>query len=60
MRLFSHPIAFPLTLIAAGGFLLMNQFTPIHAAEIRNLWPVAIIAAGLEELYLWAGSGERQ
>jgi len=57
MRLF-YPgqIAIPLMLILGGALLLMGRFDIIQFAQYKELWPVALIAAGLEELYLWAGS----
>ncbi len=50
MRLF-YPgqLALPLMFILAEGLFLMSRFD-----IIRTGWPVALIAAGLEELYLWA------
>lgn len=59
MRLF-HPgqIALPLILILGGALLAMSRFDIIQIARYRDLWPVALIAAGLEELYLWATSGD--
>ena len=61
MRLF-YPgqIALPLMLILAGTLLVMSRFDIIQVAQYRDLWPVALIAAGLEQLYLWATSGDDQ
>ena len=39
----------------AEGLFLMSRFDIIRVG-----WPVALIAAGLEELYLWATSGDDQ
>ena len=57
MRLF-YPgqIALPLILILAGALLVMGRFDIIQVARYQQLWPVTLIAAGLEELYLWASS----
>ena len=57
MRLF-YPgqIALPLMLILGGALLVMSRFDIIQVAQYRDLWPVALIAAGLEELYMWATS----
>ncbi len=57
MRLF-YPgqIALPMMLILAGALLVMSRFDIIQVARYWDLWPVALIAAGLEELYLWATS----
>jgi hypothetical protein len=43
-------------LILAGVLLVMSRFDIIQVAQYRDLWPVALIAAGLEQLYLWATS----
>jgi hypothetical protein len=43
-------------LILAGALLVMSRFDIIQVARYWDLWPVALIAAGLEELYLWATS----
>jgi cell wall-active antibiotic response 4TMS protein YvqF len=61
MRLF-YPgqIAIPLMLILAAGLFLMGRFDMIQIARYQELWPVTLIAAGLEELYLWATSGDDQ
>ena len=45
-------------LILAGALLVMGRFDIIQIARYQDLWPVALIAAGLEELYLWAISGD--
>ena len=57
MRLF-YPgqILVPLMLILAGTLLVMGRFDIIQVARFWDLWPVMLIAAGLEELYLWATS----
>jgi hypothetical protein len=57
MRLF-YPgqIALPLMLVLAGGLFLMGRFDIIQIARYWDLWPVTLIATGLEELYLWATS----
>lgn len=57
MRLF-YPgqIALPLMLVLAGALFLMGRFDIIQIARYWDLWPVTLIAAGLEELYLWATS----
>lgn len=59
MRLF-YPgqLAVPLMLILVGALLLMSRFDIIQVARYQDLWPVSLIAAGLEELYLWATSGD--
>jgi hypothetical protein len=33
---------------------VMSRFDIIQVARYQNLWPVTLIAAGLEQLYLWA------
>jgi hypothetical protein len=57
MRLF-YPgqMALPLMLMLAGVALMMDKLDIIQVARFWDLRPVALIAAGLEELYLWAAS----
>ncbi len=59
MRLI-HPsrLLLPLTFILTGTFLVLGQFHLIQTSPYQQLWPVTIIAAGLEELYRWARSGQ--
>jgi hypothetical protein len=61
MRLF-YPgqIALPLMLILSGALFLMSRLDIIQVARYWDLWPVGLIAAGLEELYLWASNGDHQ
>ena len=56
----SGSIAIPLCLVMAGGLLLMDHFDIIHVTGLWNLWPVLLIAMGLEELFAWAHSNNRQ
>ncbi|HWF08330.1 MAG TPA: DUF5668 domain-containing protein [Bryobacteraceae bacterium] len=58
MRLY-YPgqIALPFILVLAGALFLMGRMDVIHLNGYWNLWPVTLIAAGLEELYLWSVSG---
>ncbi len=59
MRLsYSGQVALPLILILAGALFLIGHFGIVHIARYWDLWPVALIALGLEELYFWATSGE--
>jgi hypothetical protein len=59
MRLvYPGQMVLPLMLVLAGGVLMMDKLDIIQIAGLWNLWPVALIAAGLEELYLWAVSGQ--
>ena len=51
-------VVLPLVLILAGAVLTMNRLDIIHVARYFDLWPVLLIAAGLEELYLWASTGD--
>ena len=46
-------VALPLMFLLAEALFLMSRFDIIRVG-----WPVAFIAAGLEELYLWATSGD--
>jgi len=54
MKIYSGSVALPLCLILAGALLAMDRFGIIQVSHIWNLWPVALIAAGMEKLYLWA------
>lgn len=55
MRLF-YPghLVVPLMFILVGALLVMSRLDIIQVARYQNLWPVTLIAAGLEQLYLWA------
>ena len=55
MRLF-YPgqIVVPMMLILTGALLVMSRSDITQVAWYQNLWPVTLIAAGLEQLYLWA------
>jgi len=53
-------IALPLILILSGALLIMSRFDIVQVARYRDLWPVALIAAGIEQLYVWANSGDDQ
>jgi hypothetical protein len=55
MRIF-YPgqAAIPLMLVLASALFLIARFDIIQIAPYWRLWPVTLIAAGLEELYLWA------
>jgi hypothetical protein len=59
MRLF-YPgqTAIPLMLVLFSAVFMLTQFDIIQFAPYWRLWPVTLIAAGLEELYLWAFSGK--
>lgn len=51
---FGYPsIAVPLCLILAGILLALDRFGIIQVNNFWNLWPVILIAAGMEKLYLW-------
>jgi hypothetical protein len=54
MRVF-YPgqLVLPLLFILGEALFLMSRFDIIRAG-----WPVALIAAGLEELYLWTTRGD--
>jgi Domain of unknown function (DUF5668) len=46
----------PVVLLFMGALSLMNSFGIIQVARLWSLWPVTLIATGLEELYLWSTS----
>jgi Domain of unknown function (DUF5668) len=47
----------PLMFILTGALLVMGRFDIIQVARFQNLWPVTLIAAGIEQLYLWTRDG---
>ena len=53
-------IALPLFLILAGTLFLLGQAHVIPVVHFRNVWPLILIAIGLDQLYAWASSGSRQ
>ena len=53
-------IAFPLFLILAGTLFLLGQAGVVPVVHIYNVWPLILIAIGLDQLYGWASSGSRQ
>jgi hypothetical protein len=60
MRLFYPGQAvIPLAIIFASALFMMTRFDTIQIAQYWRLWPVSLIAAGLEELYLWASRNQR-
>ena len=59
MRLFyPRQLILPMMLVLAGSLLMMDSLDIIQVSGLWNLWPVTLIAAGLEELYLWAFPGK--
>ena len=46
----------PILLLFLGGLSVLERFGIIQFARLWSLWPVTLIATGLEELYLWATS----
>jgi hypothetical protein len=54
MQTCSQSVALPICLILAGIMLALNAFGVVHVHNIWNLWPIILIAAGMEKLYLWA------
>ncbi len=43
-------IAIPIFLMSAGFLLLMSNLGEIHAIHLRDVWPLLLIAAGIENL----------
>lgn len=60
MRICSGSVALPLCLILAGVLLAMDRFGIIQVSHLWNLWPVTLIAAGMEKLYLWTITQDRR
>jgi hypothetical protein len=60
MKLNPGSVAIPLCLILAGALLAMDRFDIIHVSHIWNLWPVMLIASGMEKLYLWTITQDRR
>jgi hypothetical protein len=60
MRFCSGAVAIPLCLILAGALLAMDRFGIIQITHIWNLWPILLIAAGMEKLYLWTITQDRR
>lgn len=54
MRICHGSVAVPLCLILAGILLALDRFGIIQINNLWNLWPVILIAAGMEKLYLWS------
>ena len=57
-----HPghLLLPLAFILTGMLLIMGHLDMIQLARFQQLWPVTIIAAGIEELYRWATTGQKR
>ena len=53
-------VAVPLCLILAGVLLVLNSYGILHVHNIWSLWPVVLIASGMEKLYLWTITPGRQ
>ena len=60
MKLYPGSVAIPLCLILAGALLAMDRFGIIQVHNIWNLWPVTLIASGMEKLYLWTITQDRR
>jgi hypothetical protein len=60
MRLYTDSVAVPLCLILGGILLALDRFGIIQVNHIWSLWPVTLIAAGMEKLYLWTINQDRR
>jgi hypothetical protein len=60
MKVCTGSVAIPLCLILGGILLAMNSFGIIQVNHILSLWPVMLIAAGMEKLYLWTITPDRR
>jgi len=52
-------IMIPTVLAMLCVMAIMNGFGIIQVSRIWSLWPVSLIATGLEEVYLWAFAKNR-
>jgi hypothetical protein len=43
----------PIMLLFLSALSVMGSFGIIQVARVWSLWPVTLIATGLEEVYLW-------
>jgi hypothetical protein len=46
----------PILLLFLAALSVLDRFGIVQIARAWSLWPVTLIATGLEELYLWATS----
>ena len=53
-------IAFPLFLILAGTLYLLGDSGMVRQVHLHNIWPLFLIALGLEQIYNWSQSGSRR
>lgn len=56
----SRQLVLPLLLVLTGALLLMDRFGMIRITHFAQLWPVVLIAVGVQELYNWTVSGRRE
>jgi hypothetical protein len=54
----SGQLALPLLLVLSGALLMMDRLDMIRINHLAQLWPIVLIAVGLEQLYLWTVSGD--
>jgi hypothetical protein len=50
-------ITLPLLMVLTGTLLMMDRFDMIRISHLAQLWPIGLIALGLQELYVWTVSG---
>lgn len=53
-------IALPLLLVVSGGLLMMDRMDLVRIDSLIRLWPVTLIAVGLEDLYRWSTKGKTE
>ncbi len=53
----TRQLTLPLLLVLTGTLLLMDRLDVIRISHLTQLWPVILIATGLQELYIWTLSG---
>ena len=52
-------IAIPLFLILTGTLFLLGQAGVVHTVHFGSVWPLMLIALGLDQLYGWTSFRSR-
>ncbi len=54
-----YDLRLPLLLVLTGSLLLMDRLDVVHISHLAQLWPVILIAIGLQELYIGTQPGSK-